>query len=220
MLTNALLVECKKYMNQTTDNFLNSLAKSKIVVILRNIELSQCEEYVSLLEDNQLDTIEITLNSPDPFSCIELIAKKFPKINIGAGTVIDKNDIKKLKDLGVKFIVSPNTDPEVITETLNNSLVPIPGFFTATEGFNAIRYGAMILKLFPSGSNGFNLIKDYSAVFPKNIKFIPTGGVNLENLNQLLSKAIAVGIGSSLFSPNVSLNEFSNRVKSIKSLIK
>ena len=157
-------------MNQTTNNFLNSLAKSKIVVILRNIELNQCEEFVSLLEDNQLDTIEITLNSPDPFSCIELITKKFPKINIGAGTVVEKNDIKKLKDLGVKFIVSPNTNPEVITETLNNNLVSVPGFYTATEGFNAIKYGANILKLFPSGTNGLNLLKDYSAVFPKNIK--------------------------------------------------
>ena len=207
-------------MNQITKNFLNSLAKSKIIVILRNIELNQCEEFVGLLEDNQLDTIEVTLNSPDPFSCIELISKKFPKINIGAGTVIEKNDIKKLKDLGVKFIVSPNSNPEVITETLNNNLISVPGFYTATEGFNAIKHGASILKLFPSGMHGLNLLNDYSAVFPKHIKFIPTGGVNKENLNQLLSKAFAVGIGSSLFSPNISFNEFSNRVENIKSLIK
>ena len=206
-------------MNQTTNNFLNSLTKSKIVVILRNIELNQCEEFVSLLEDNQLDTIEITLNSPDPFSCIELITKKFPKINIGAGTVVEKNDIKKLKDLGVKFIVSPNTNPEVITETLNNNLVSVPGFYTATEGFNAIKYGANILKLFPSGTNGLNLLKDYSAVFPKNIKFIPTGGINLDNLKQFLSNSFAVGIGSSLFSSNISLNEFSKRIKNIKSVV-
>tara|TARA_B100000029_G_scaffold468463_1_gene505473 strand:- start:72 stop:698 length:627 start_codon:yes stop_codon:yes gene_type:complete len=207
-------------MNQTTDNFLNSLSKSKIVVILRNIELKQCEEFVGLLEENQLDTLEITLNSPDPFSCIELIAKKFPKINIGAGTVIEKKDITKLKDLGVKFIVSPNTNPEVITETLNNNLISVPGFYTATEGFNAIKYGANILKLFPSGTNGLNLLKDYSAVFPKHIKFIPTGGINLDNLKQFLSKSFAVGIGSSLFSSNISLNEFSDRIQNIKSLIK
>ena len=207
-------------MNQTTDNFLNSLSKSKIVVILRNIELKQCDEFVGLLEENQLDTLEITLNSPDPFSCIELIAKKFPKINIGAGTVIEKKDITKLKDLGVKFIVSPNTNPEVITETLNNNLVSVPGFYTATEGFNAIKYGANILKLFPSGTNGLNLLKDYSAVFPKHVKFIPTGGINLDNLKQFLSKSFAVGIGSSLFSSNISLNEFSDRIQNIKSLIK
>ena len=207
-------------MNQITNNFLNSLAKSKIVVILRNIELHQCEEFVSLLEENQLDTVEITLNSPDPFSCIELITKKFPKINIGAGTVIENKDIKKLKDLGVKFIVSPNTNPEVITETLNNNLVSVPGFYTATEGFSAVKYGASILKLFPSGINGLNLLKDYSAVFPKHIKFIPTGGINLDNLKQFLSKSFAVGIGSSLFSSNISLNEFSDRIQNIKSLIK
>ena len=207
-------------MKQITDNFLEDLSKSRVIVILRNIELNQCEQFVNLLAENELETIEITLNSPDPFSCIEYISKKFPKINLGAGTVIDKNEISRLKDLGVKFIVSPNTNPEVITESLKNELIPIPGFFTASEGFNAIKYGASILKLFPSGDNGLNLIKDYSAVFPKNIKFIPTGGINEKNIIGLLSKATAVGIGGFLYTQNISFNDFSIRVKKIKNLLK
>tara|TARA_B100000686_G_scaffold354277_1_gene463668 strand:+ start:3801 stop:4424 length:624 start_codon:yes stop_codon:yes gene_type:complete len=206
-------------MNQITDNFLNRLSHSKVIVILRHILPEQCEKFVNLLEENHLDTIEVTLNSPNAFSSIEILIKKFPKLNIGAGTVVDSENIKKLKDMGIKFIVSPNTNPEVITETLKNDLIPIPGFYTATEGFNAIKYGATILKLFPSGINGINLINDYSAVFPKNIKFIPTGGVNEQNIRQLLSKAFAVGIGSSLFSPNISYNDFSDKVKNIKSLL-
>ena len=56
--------------------------------------------------------------------------------------------------------------------------------------------------------------------FPKHIKFIPTGGINLDNLKQFLSKSFAVGIGNSLFSSNISLNEFSDRIQNIKSLIK
>ena len=207
-------------MKQITNNFLKTLSYSRVIVILRNIELHQCEKIVNLLEDNQLDTIEITLNSPDPFTCIELISKKFPKINLGAGTVVDKDHILPLKDLGVKFIVSPNTDPEVISESIKHELVPIPGFFTASEGFEAIKYGAKILKLFPAGDNGLKLINDYSSVFPKNIQFIPTGGVNENNINQLLLKSAAVGIGSFLFSPNLSFDDFSDRVKNIKKLIK
>ena len=86
-------------MSQATNNFLETLAISRIVVVLRHITLNQCEEYIALLEENDLNTIEITLNSINAFESIELIAKKFPKINLGAGTVIEKNSINKLSDI-------------------------------------------------------------------------------------------------------------------------
>ena len=207
-------------MTTPTNQFLKTLSTSKIIVILRNIKINQVEEYVDLLEHNGLNTIEITLNSPDPFKSIELVSKKFPKINVGAGTVILKDDITKLSDIGVRFIVSPNTDPQIIEETLNKNLVSVPGFYTATEGFRAIKYGATILKLFPAGSNGLNLIKDYSAVFPLNIKLVPTGGINLDNMNNFLNKSFAIGIGGALFSENISLQDFEDRIKKIKLFLK
>ena len=206
-------------MTTSTNEFLKTLSTSKIVVILRNIKTNQVEEYVGLLEYNGLNTIEITLNSPDPFKSIELVSKKFPKINIGAGTVILKDDISKLSDIGVKFIVSPNTDPQIIEETFKRNLVSIPGFYSATEGFKAIKYGVTILKLFPAGLNGLNLIKDYSAVFPANIKLIPTGGINLDNMSNFLDKSYAIGMGGALFSEHISLQDFTDRIKKIKLIL-
>ena len=206
-------------MTTSTNQFLKTLSTSKMIVILRNIKFNQLEEYISLLEYNGLNTIEITLNSPDPFKSIELVSKKFPKINIGAGTVILKDDISKLSDIGVKFIVSPNTNPQIIEETLNRNLVSVPGFYSATEGFSAIKYGATILKLFPAGINGLNLIKDYSAVFPSNIKIIPTGGINLDNMKNFLDKSYAIGMGGALFSNNISLHDFKERIKKIKLIL-
>lgn len=202
-----------------TENFLQKLSSSKIIVILRNIEFYQIEEYVDLLEKNEFNTIEVTLNSPDPFKSIEFIAKKFPNINLGAGTVVKKKDVVKLLDLGVKFIVSPNTDPEIITESLKNQIIPIPGFYTATEGLNAIKYGASILKLFPAGLNGLNLLKDYSSIFPQTTKFIPTGGINTNNIKDFLTNASGVGVGSSLFSNEISLIEFSKRIQKFKQVL-
>ena len=207
-------------MTMSTNKFLKTLSTSKIVVILRNIKIDQIEEYVGLLESNGLNTIEITLNSPDPFKSIELVSKKFPKINLGAGTVILKNDISKLLDIGVKFIVSPNTDPQIIEETLNKNLISIPGFYTVTEGFKAIKYGATILKLFPASSNGLNLIKDYSAVFPSHVKLIPTGGINFDNMVDFLDKSFAIGMGGVLFSEHISLQNFKDRIKKIKKILK
>lgn len=206
-------------MTSLTENFLKILSTSRIIVILRNIKENQIEEYVGLLESNGLNTIEITLNSPNPFKSIELVSRKFPKINIGAGTVILKDDILRVLDIGAKFIVSPNTDPEIIEETLNRNLISIPGFYTATEGFKAIKYGATILKVFPAGLNGLNLIKDYSAVFPLNIKMIPTGGINLDNLNNFLNKSYAIGLGGALFSEHTSLQDFKDRIKKIKLIL-
>ena len=207
-------------MTTPTKEFLKTLSASKIIVILRNIKIDQVEECVSLLESKGLNTIEITLNSPDPFKSIELVSRKFPKINIGAGTVILKDDISKLLDVGTKFIVSPNTDPKIIEETLNRNLVSVPGFYTATEGFKAIKYGATILKLFPAGLNGLNLIKDYSAVFPSNIKLIPTGGINFGNMSDFLKKSYAIGLGGALFSENISLQDFEDRIKKIELILK
>ena len=206
-------------MTTSTNEFLKTLSISKIVVILRNIKINQVEEYVGLLEYNGLNTIEITLNSPDPFKSIELVSKKFPKINIGAGTVILKDDISKLSDIGVKFIVSPNTDPQIIEETLNRNLVSVPGFYSATEGFKAIKYGATILKLFPASLNGFNLIKDYSSVFPSHIKLIPTGGINFDNMCNFLDKSFAIGMGGALFSEHITLQNFKDRIKKIKLIL-
>lgn len=203
-------------MTLLNKNFLQTLISSKIIVILRNIESHQIEDYVSLLEDNGLNIIEVTLNSPDPFKSINIISKKFSNITLGAGTVVKKEDIVKLKDLGVKFIVSPNTNPEIITESLNNQIIPIPGFYTATEGFNALKYGATILKLFPAD---LNLLNNYLSVFPESIKFIPTGGINILNIKEFLVNSPAVGIGSALFSNKISLVEFSKRIKKFREII-
>ena len=86
-------------MSQATNNFIDTLVISRVVVVLRHITLNQCEEFITLLEENDLNTIEITLNSTNAFESIQLIAKKFPKINLGAGTVIEKNSISKLSHL-------------------------------------------------------------------------------------------------------------------------
>ena len=133
--------------------------------------------------------------------------------------MVKKKDVVKLLDLGVKFIVSPNTDPEIITESLRNQIIPIPGFYTATEGLNAIKYGASILKLFPAGQNGLNLLKDYSSIFPQTTKFIPTGGINTNNIKGFLTNASGVGVGSSLFSNKISLIEFSKRIQKFKQVL-
>ena len=140
--------------------------------------------------------LKLLLNTPHAYEIIKSLNTKYPEIYLGAGTVTESEQIKKLSKLGVKFIVSPNCDEKVIKESLDNNLVPIPGVFTITEVFNAIKYGAKILKLFPADDRGLSLIKNYKAVIPNDISFLPTGGINYDNINSYLNIAIGVGLGA------------------------
>ena len=201
------------------EKFLNNLSNKKIIVILRGISDNNLEEYIKLLIKYNLNIIEVTLNTPNCFEIIKFLNEKYPNIYLGAGTVTDTNQINKLLNLGVKFIVSPNCDENVIKQSLNNNLVPVPGVYTITEVIKAIRSGAKVLKLFPANDIGLSLIDNYKAVIPQDISFLPTGGINDKNINLYLNKSIGVGLGGSLYKENISLNDFELNLKKFTQLL-
>ena len=100
---------------------------------------------------------------------------------------------------GGRFIISPDANPEVIRETKRLGLVSIPGFFTATEAFTALRAGADYLKLFPAGKLGPGYVKDLKAVIKAPI--LAVGGVDTDNIAAFLDVCAGVGIGSALYKP-------------------
>ena len=117
---------------------------------------------------------------------------------VGAGTVLTCEDVHKVRQAGGKFIVSPNTEPEVIRATKQAGMISIPGFFTASEGFMAIQAGADYLKLFPS-ILGPTYIKDLKAVIKTPI--LAVGGVNTGNISSFMKVCDGVGIGSAIYTP-------------------
>ena len=199
--------------------FKEYLLIKKIIVILRGISVNNFEDYINLLIKYKLNIVEVTLNTPHAHEIIKSLITKYPEIYLGAGTVTESDQVKKLSKLGVRFIVSPNCDEKVIKESLDNNLVPIPGVFTITEVFNAIKYGAKILKLFPADDRGLSLIKNYKAVIPNDISFLPTGGINHENINSYLNIAIGVGLGGSLYKENIKIQDFENNLKKFAQLL-
>ena len=109
-------------------------------------------------------------------------------------------------DAGGTYIISPNMDPAVIRRTRERGLISIPGFLTPSEAFAALAVGADLLKCFPAGSLGAGYIKDLKAVLPAPI--IAVGGVDSKNIQEYLQAGAAgVGVGSSLYKPNHSLEE-------------
>jgi 2-dehydro-3-deoxyphosphogluconate aldolase/(4S)-4-hydroxy-2-oxoglutarate aldolase len=144
-----------------------------------------------------LSTIEITLTNPGALAIIEKLASR-SGVLVGVGTVIDSKDVQRAKDAGARFIVSPNTDEEVIGETKRAGLLSLPGVATPSEVAAARKYGADILKLFPASTFGVSHLKALREPFPGNL-WCPTGGLTADSVSDWFAAgANLVGVGGPL----------------------
>lgn len=123
---------------------------------------------------------------------------------VGAGTALTPEDVNSVKNANGTFIISPNTDTAVIKETKRLGLLSIPGFFTASEGFAALKAGADYLKLFPA-CLGPGYVKDLKAVIKAPI--LAVGGINADNIPAFLKVCAGVGIGSALYKSGKALDQ-------------
>ena len=144
-----------------------------------------------------LTTIEITLTNPGALSIIENLAKR-DGVLVGVGTVVDSKDVVRAKNAGATFIVSPNTDEDVIGETKRAGLISLPGVATPSEVAAAKKYGADILKLFPASTFGPGHLKALRDPFPGNF-WCPTGGLSADTVGEWFAAgANIVGVGGPL----------------------
>lgn len=183
------------------------LKECPIVAILRGITPGEITDVCAILYEKGIRILEVPLNSADAIKSIKLAAEYCGgRMMVGAGTVLSKEDVRNVKAVGGTFIISPNTDAEVIQETKACGLLSMPGFFTASEGFAAMKAGADYLKLFPA-ILGTTYVKDLKAVIKAPI--FAVGGVKKDNIPDFLSVCAGVGIGSALYKAGKSLEEIS-----------
>lgn len=182
-----------------------------IIAILRGVTPDEVVSVGNALFDAGIRIVEVPLNSPDPFTSITKLAKHFgSKMVVGAGTVLSVQDVNALKETGGSISVSPDCNPETIARALALGLAPLPGVFTPTEAFAAIRAGAQHLKLFPAEVASPQTVKAWRAVLPKHIQVHAVGGVTPSNMTEWLSCGVSgFGIGSSLYKQGMSLNAVS-----------
>lgn len=183
-------------------NFSEHAGRCPVIAILRGITPDEILEVCEILRESGIRLLEVPLNSPDAFESIRRAAERYhsgDELLVGAGTVLAPEDARRVAGAGGQFIISPDTNPEVIRETKRLGLVSIPGFFTATEAFTALRAGADYLKLFPAGALGPGYVKDLKAVVKAPI--LAVGGVGEANIGAFLAVCAGVGIGSALYKP-------------------
>lgn len=194
---------------------INLVKKYKIISIVRGYDTEDTLKIVDTLKNAGIKLIEVTLNSPHAFKTIEELTSKYKdEVYIGAGTVLNEENCQLAINSGAKFIISPDTNPQVIKCAKKNNVLSIPGAFTPSEITLAINSGADIVKVFPISQMGSAYIKDILAPLNK-AQLLPTGGVNIQNINDYLKYgAIGVGVSSSIVKTNLNINEQSlNTIK-------
>lgn len=179
----------------------------QIIAILRGITPAEVEAHVSALIDAGIDTIEVPLNSPDPFDSIGRLVNRFGNVAaIGAGTVLEVAEVERLAALGARIVVSPNTDPAVIRATRAAGMLSYPGVLTPTECFAALKAGATGLKFFPGSLVGPAGLAAMRAVLPPATPLYAVGGASAENFAAWAAAgATGFGIGSALYKPGQSV---------------
>ena len=189
------------------------LKECPILAILRGIGKDEVVPVCDVLYANGIKLLEIPMNTPDALECIRIASEHCGERQmVGAGTVLSVDEVIGVKKSGGRIIVSPNTEPDVIRQTKASGMLSIPGFFTATEGFQAIKAGADYLKLFPA-ILGPSYIKDLKAVIKKPI--LAVGGVNTENLPELLKVCCGAGIGSAIYKVGKTIEEVDASAKAL-----
>ena len=198
--------------------FENLLKQCPAIAILRGLTTPEVPAICDALANAGITLLEIPLNSPDPITTIAAAVKYCGNRQmVGAGTVLTPEDVRNVAAAGGKFIISPNTDPDVIRETKKCGLISIPGFFTASEAFAAQKAGADYLKLFPA-ILGPGYVKDLKAVI--KLPVLAVGGVNAGNTADFMKVCCGIGIGSAIYKAGRSADEVEAAAKEIVSLLK
>ena len=170
---------------------------SKLVPVVVFKTIAEVNPTMDALKAGGIEVAEICFRTECAEEALIKAIKEYPDMLIGAGTVINLDQAKKAVNAGAKFIVSPGTNEEIIKFCKEKNITYLPGVVTPTEIMKALGYGLTYLKFFPAGVyGGLKAIKALSAAFPQ-VKFIPTGGVDNNNLKEFLSEKAIFAVGGS-----------------------
>ena len=179
---------------------MNILEKMGMVGIVPVVVLERPEDAVPAaraLLDGGIDVMEITLRTPAAEAAIRAVADQCPVMTVGAGTVVSAKQCGRVLDCGAQFIVSPGCREELIRFCVERGAVLIPGCATPSEIMLAVSYGLEVLKFFPANIyGGIQAMRALAGPFPR-VRFIPTGGINGENLAEYAAERCIHAVGGS-----------------------
>ena len=185
-----------------------AMGQLPLIAILRGLTPAEAPAIGQALVDKGFAIIEVPLNSPEPLHSIATLTRLFPHTLIGAGTVLNAQQVQDVHAAGGRLVVAPNFNPAVVAQALALNMVVLPGVATPTEAFAALDAGAHGLKLFPAEMVSPATIKALRAVLPKNAALMPVGGITPDNMAAYRAAgASGFGLGSALYAPGRSAEQ-------------
>lgn len=189
------------------NDLLAEVEAKKIVPVVKLDRASDAQPLCQALCEGGLPVAEITFRTDAAEESIRIAAKAFPEMMIGAGTIVNTEQAKRAVDAGAKFLVSPGLSPSVTQWALDHKILIFPGTCTPSEIMTAMDYGLSVVKFFPASQyGGLSTIKALAAPFP-SIRFMPTGGINAENINDYLKFDKIIACGGSWMVKDSLINE-------------
>jgi 2-dehydro-3-deoxyphosphogalactonate aldolase len=195
-------------MNEAAERFAEALARMPLIAILRGVKPDEAVPIGHMLLDEGWTIVEVPLNSPQPFDSIAALSAAFgDRLVVGAGTVVEPDAVGATASAGGQLVVAPNFDVGVVSAAIAAGLAALPGIFTPTEAFAALKAGAHALKLFPAEAAGPAVVKAMLAVLPPGTTIIPVGGIAPDSLAPYWQAgARGFGIGSALYKPGMTID--------------
>ena len=184
---------------------LKRLAQSGVVPVVVLEDAKDAVPTAKAMLAGGIDVMEITFRTAAAADSIKAVAQECPDMVVGAGTVINLEQCKLAVECGAKFIVSPGYDEETVAWCCDNGIPVTPGCVTPTEIMMALKHGLKVLKFFPANVyGGLSALKSLAGPFG-GVKFIPTGGVNAQNLAEFISSPYIHAVGGSWICPKADI---------------
>ena len=199
----------------TTEPFLNSLARTPIIAVIRARTAEDYAPIIDALVAGGVRTIEVTLTTPGTLQILGRLRDRVGgAATVGVGTIRTTSDAQRAIEEGAEFLVSPHVDPEIVRLAVTASVPVFPGAFTPTEVSAALRAGATAVKIFPASQTSPSMAGQLRGPFPE-LEFLPSGGIGLDDVRPwLLAGASAVCVGSPLIgAPGTEPDEITARAK-------
>ncbi|WP_034459375.1 2-dehydro-3-deoxy-6-phosphogalactonate aldolase [Buttiauxella noackiae] len=180
-----------------------------LIAILRGITPEHAVEAAEILLECGFHYLEVPLNSPSALKSIHLMRDTVGNRGyVGAGTVLNVEQVDSVAECGGQLIISPNCNPDVIRHSVKRGLISLPGIMTPSEAFSAIDAGASALKLFPAEHITPVITKAFRAIIPREVACLPVGGIQpdaAQMRSYIQAGANGFGLGGGLYQAGMSM---------------
>ena len=186
-------------------DILKRLADSVVVPVVVLDKVEDAIPTAKAMAAGGVDTMEITFRTACAPDAIRAVADNCPDVLVGAGTIVNLEQCKLAIEMGAKFIVSPGFSDEIVGYCVANGVAVAPGCVTPTEIMGALKHGLKMVKFFPANVyGGLKALKNLAGPFV-GLKFLPTGGVNNDNIKEFIDTPFIHAVGGSWVCPKADI---------------